>query len=395
MRNIATVQEIKHPKYTHRVRFPKAGGKWGTKHFESAEDAEAHADEFNKDLIKHGAEEASISKADRVAVSTFYREVAELQGGSVKVKVATALNHYLETLRARYKSVPCSEVANQFVDAHDRKWSHEQRRSVRPRIKRFLDEYGDWFACDVSPEIVSEFLDDLTARSGKNQGQPISDQTKLHYWQVVHQMFKTAIKTGAAQINPANEDNKPGVMSKKPGTLRPREVAALLHAADSDVVAAIAISFFAGVRRSELVQLDWKNVDLEYQFIEIPREITKTAEGERNIHIEPNLIEWLKPHAQIGGKVVSSPGRYRIGLADAIAKAGIEEWPHNAGRHSFATYHRAHFKTDAKTATQLGHSDSKLLKTRYSKTVHPKIAAEYWEIRPTAKITHLRKGKQA
>jgi hypothetical protein len=47
--------------------------------------------------------------------------------------------------------------------------------------------------------------------------------------------------------------------------------------------------------------------------------------------------------------------RFRESFDQAHAAAGITEWPENALRHSFASYHLAHFMNAAETAPQLGH----------------------------------------
>ena len=62
--------------------------------------------------------------------------------------------------------------------------------------------------------------------------------------------------------------------------------------------------------------------------------------------------------------------------------AGIERWPNNALRHSFASYHLALHQNAATTALQLGHTDSRLLFEHYRELVHPEDAKAFWEITP-------------
>ena len=60
------------------------------------------------------------------------------------------------------------------------------------------------------------------------------------------------------------------------------------------------------------------------------------------------------------------------------------DWPENALRHSFASYHLAHFKNAADTALQLGHHDSRITFAHYRELVKPKEAERYWNIKPAA-----------
>jgi integrase len=62
--------------------------------------------------------------------------------------------------------------------------------------------------------------------------------------------------------------------------------------------------------------------------------------------------------------------------------AGLLPWPPNALRHSFASYHLAHFQDAAKLALELGHTNQHLLFRHYRELVKPASAAKYWSIVP-------------
>jgi hypothetical protein len=62
--------------------------------------------------------------------------------------------------------------------------------------------------------------------------------------------------------------------------------------------------------------------------------------------------------------------------------AGIDDWPDNALRHSFASYQLAHFKDAPALALEMGHTDSGLIFNHYRQLVGPKEAERYWNIRP-------------
>ena len=69
-------------------------------------------------------------------------------------------------------------------------------------------------------------------------------------------------------------------------------------------------------------------------------------------------------------------------LGNAREAAGIREWPQNALRHSFASYHLAHFNDAALLALELGHTNSNLVFQHYRQLVKPKQAERYWKIAP-------------
>jgi integrase len=115
--------------------------------------------------------------------------------------------------------------------------------------------------------------------------------------------------------------------------------------------------------------------------IEVTAKKAKSARR-RFVRIQPSLWKWLQPYAQLSGNV--TPPNYRELLDDAREAAGIDEWPQNALRHSFASYHLANFNDAAALALELGHTNANLVFQHYRQIVRPKEAARYWQIKPLA-----------
>jgi len=98
--------------------------------------------------------------------------------------------------------------------------------------------------------------------------------------------------------------------------------------------------------------------------------------------MQPNLRKWLLPVRKHQGNVTPS-NCFRELFEQARAAARIAEWPDNALRHSFASYHLAHFKNAASTALELGHHDSRITFAHYRELVKPKDAEKYWDLSPS------------
>jgi integrase len=133
------------------------------------------------------------------------------------------------------------------------------------------------------------------------------------------------------------------------------------------------------LRRAEIERLDWREVDLQSGLIEVTASNAKSARR-RLVKIQPNLVQWLQPHAQLSGNV--TPAGLNNLLMAAREAAGIVEWPPNALRHSFASYHLARFSDAAALALELGHTSSSLVFQHYRQLVKPKDAERYWKIAP-------------
>jgi integrase len=181
--------------------------------------------------------------------------------------------------------------------------------------------------------------------------------------------------------NPAEKTAKAKEPHTKIGTLTVNEAARLLESATPDVLPYLAIGLFAGLRSSEIERLHWSEIDCERGLIKVDAKKGRNTALRRLVTIQPNLREWLISFRKHGGNVTPENG-FRQSFEQARAAAGIVDWPYNALRHSFASYHLAHFKNAASTALELGHHDSRITFAHYRELVRPKDAERYWNIKP-------------
>ena len=63
---------------------------------------------------------------------------------------------------------------------------------------------------------------------------------------------------------------------------------------------------------------------------------------------------------------------------------GIERWPNDVARHTFATAHYTHFGDAAKTLSQMGHFEGPQTFVRHYKgMMTTKDAGAFWKIEPS------------
>jgi len=156
----------------------------------------------------------------------------------------------------------------------------------------------------------------------------------------------------------------------------------LLEKAPSDFVAYLAIGAFAGLRSAEIERLDWSEIDLAGKLIHVKAENAKTAQR-RLVTVTDNLGAWLAPHVRKFGPITGSADGVRTAREKACEGAKVK-WAANGLRHSFASYHLAHFKNAAATATELGHASPVILYQHYRELVRPDAAAQWWRVMPPA-----------
>ena len=215
--------------------------------------------------------------------------------------------------------------------------------------------------------------------SDKESGRRLAPVTRNNFRRVLIVAFNFARERGYCAGNPAEKSAKAKVVESTVGILTVEETTRLLESAAPELAPYIAIGAFAGLRRAELERLDWKEIDLQSNLIEVTAAKAKSARR-RFVKIQPNLAKWLHPYARLLGNV--TPTGYRVLLETAREAAGIQEWPQNALRHSFASYHLARFNDAAALALELGHASAHLVFQHYRQLVKPKQADSYWKIAP-------------
>jgi integrase len=142
----------------------------------------------------------------------------------------------------------------------------------------------------------------------------------------------------------------------------PEEMTKLLAAATPGFLPCLAIGGFAGLRTSEILALDWRDVRLAERTIRVTHRKARCA-GTRLAPITDNLAQWLSllakengpvwPHGQTWRERARSISAAQNATAEA---AGLLPWRHNSLRHSFCTYRAAATKNVPQTALEAGNS---------------------------------------
>ena len=286
--------------------------------------------------------------------------------------IRDATEHYLAYLKASAKSCTVSELSAQMQAAKKADGaSTSHLHDLKCRLKRLCADFGDKNVATISTRQIDEWLRDLN----------LAPQGRNNYRSAIRSMFNFAIKRNYATTNPAANTEKAKVVNKAPGILTVAQATALLKACKSDTAPYVAISLFAGLRAAEMDKLDWSEVDLDGEHIEVTAKKAKTAQR-RLVPIAKNLAAWIRPHVKKNGLVAPQGLRKRF---DAVkSRAGLSDWPPNAMRHSFASYRLAQCHDAAKVSLEMGNSPAMVF-AHYRELVKPKDAEQFWKIAPAKK----------
>jgi integrase len=289
--------------------------------------------------------------------------------------IADAIEFYLPHLKASNRTCTFRELVAELLPAKSADGaSAPYLKDLQCRLGQFANQFGDRPVCEIRTDEIDDWL----------RGLSVSPVTRNNSRRVLRTAFNFAQSRGYCVGNPASLSAEAKEIEGTVGILTVAETARLLEAADAELIPFIAIGAFAGLRRAELERLDWSEVDLESGLITVKAIKAKSARR-RFVKIRPNLATWLVPYAAHRGPV--TPANCRKMLEATRAAAGIKHWPSNALRHSFASYHLAHFNDAAALALELGHTDAGLVFQHYREIVKPKDAERYWSLVPTGAVS--------
>lgn len=241
----------------------------------------------------------------------------------------------------RPRALTFGEYAEMWFEAGKR--SQGWKPATLLAYRNALDVYlGPWFGSTrldaIRPRDVTAFATDAMTRSQGKFKQPLTGKFVNILLNVAYSIFKSAIGEELVESNPVASVQRPKVERRKWRILEPHEVPRVRNAFSDDRARRVFLTFIlTGLRRSELVGLRWRHVNLVEGTLRV--EESKSEEGERLIALPRTLVDELVAHyaesvyrsdedfvfchPKRGSKL--DAGWFRLALNAALEEAGIED----------------------------------------------------------------------
>jgi integrase len=155
-------------------------------------------------------------------------------------------------------------------------------------------------------------------------------------------------------------------------------MAKLMANADGKIALYLALAGFAGIRAAEILRLEWKDFNFVRGHITVAADKAKTA-TRRLVPIAQNLAEYLRPYQRATGRLFKAKDDKRA--VTWAKKNGVQPWPNNCLRHSYASYRLAATADAARVALELGNSPAKLF-SNYRELADEHDAKAWFAIQP-------------
>jgi integrase len=353
------------------------------KYFKQPEEALAYAQELADFKANEVEEPLLFSSRLRVIASDGEKALRE-RGSSL----AEAIHFYLRYLEKKEKDGPgisMREAIGHYIAARLKEYENGQITkvtydSLRHRVKRDQAYFDKVLVKDVSPTMIMAYLE---------HGE-LGPKTRRNVKVRLSHVFTFCRMKGWIESNPCSL-----ISIKVPH--RDVEIFTIEETSDlmrecwySDYAAVLipfaAVCFFAGLRPKEAERLRWEFIDFKTKHIEITSATSKVRDT-RFVHMEPNLIEWLKPFQQPSGLILGSTGsrkawdNARAAVGWITRGRGTKPWISDGMRHSYASYWLAIHRNRAELAELMGNSPE-IIRVHYRRPVLAAVAKKYWEITP-------------
>ena len=364
-----------------RVRLGKrfTGGKVIKKSFHTHKAATAWVEEQQKPKTENGAHYFELSPSQVAEAVDAYKRITK------KASLTEIIDYWFKHACPVGGTRLFEAVADEFLKSREAmNCKSTTMRNYRSSAKILKEEFGEVEIHDIRKADIEDWI-------SESDWEP---RTRKNYIVTLTTVFNYAIDSDYCVVNPAERVPRPILDDKPPGILTPAQALALLKAAAGcvpEILPGIAIGLFAGLRRSEVCALDWSEIDLTAKTIEIKAAKAKTRQR-RIVTVQDNLCEWLNNHHRAKGPVAPDVDVFGERLKHLVKgrkatdddpgrPAVVQEWPHNALRHSFGSYYYGKSKNENLTAAEMGNSPAVVFK-HYRALVKAEDVTAYWAIRP-------------
>jgi integrase len=280
-----------------------------------------------------------------------------------------------------FRTVTVGALIDRYLAEELDRVRHDTQVSYKAFLSKWIrPKWGDVTLAGVKTIPVEAWLASI----------PRSPQTRGHIRNMLHVLFQCAMRWELSDRNPISLVRQSTARKGIPRVLTPKEFKALLKELTEPYKTMVLVAGCLGLRASELMGLQWSDIDWDNLTVFIRRSAsgshiyeTKTEQSSKPIPLDPNLAEVLLRHkesskykAPTDFVFAGDSGRPRwrgILFADhikpAAEKAGVGRIGWHTFRHSFSTLLHSMGTDLAVQKELLRHADIKTTMNIYTQAV--------------------------
>ncbi|NDE16407.1 hypothetical protein EBZ80_15895 [bacterium] len=335
------------------------------------DEAAAHqrAEEIIEDFHRGVSLRNKITAAQAARINEYNRLLSEHN-----VSMADAVRFFVSHLEKRVKTKKDAlDAVKKFLAGFEEQSSRNRDYStVRSICMRFGRAFGKTLDA-ITLEELDSYLRSVS-KVGRTRNNHLGTLKRFFHWA----QKWGYVEPGEMEIDKINEFKEGPIQID---IFSPHEMRELLANANEDILPALVIGAFAGVRTAEIGRMRWEDINLEERVIMLDSSKTKTRRRRMPL-ICDNLAAWLeKLKGDKTGLVRCGQTKFHRDRTALCEKTGIK-WKDNGLRKSYISYRMAQPDADGqKVSKQCGNS-ADMIEEYYKGLVTPSAASEWFSILP-------------
>lgn len=187
---------------------------------------------------------------------------------------------------------------------------------------------------------------------------------------ILHSIFAYGIRCEWCDSNPVARIESPRIRESIIEPLTLEEVGRLQKAArNTDMELSLYLMLYSGIRPAEVARLRPGDFSWKEKLVIIRPQTSKTGGG----RVVP-----LRGCSRIAPAFRVIPPHWHRRWKQLRRQAGFEHWVADSCRHTFATYHAAHYRNLPALQLEMGHHNLALLRSRYMRPTTAANAKKFW-----------------
>lgn len=282
---------------------------------------------------KYGRRTKTITINDEALLKTTRKLKDYIEAEYLKFREEVEAGEYIAPQKMTFEAFVEKEWRPKYALNH---LEHKTLYAYESHLKnRILPTFGDLKLDTIKPLHIVDFLEKLGKDGGRgdNKGGGLSSGTIQMNHRILKNIFKRAVDWKVIKQNPVASVQKPKVVYKEIVPYDEQEVHQMLQALQKEPYhwrIMITLALTTGMRRSELLGLEWRHIDWKNSLIDVSQSLILSLKGEiivkepktknskRKVALPPSVLEELRDYYS-----------YRVKERDKLGDA----WNENIEQH--------------------------------------------------------------
>ena len=197
---------------------------------------------------------------------------------------------------------------------------------MKQLTKRVYPAIGHKRLDKITARDIQKFITDmLTNGRNLNNGKPLSRKTAVHHLSFISDVFSYAVRMGMLCDNPCRRVFVPKQEQEEKQIYTIEQVKILYENLKSEPMkyqAYLLLSIYSGYRRSEMLGLEWKDIDFEHDLIHVRR--TSQYTSEKGIYTDTTKTRKSKRVSEMPASIMNLLRQFKADQNEEARRLGTK-----------------------------------------------------------------------